>query len=167
MQDGRKMREEKIIITQLIPKPLWGENPRTAFGKSGWDRIRKQVYKDAGYRCEVCGGRGHHHPVEAHELYIFEPGLVTCVGIIALCPMCHKACHPARTCSVDGETEYLKVRKHMATVNNWTEQQVQKYWERCLDEWRCLSSIPDWKTDWSYVEEIYQTNLLIGGRNDS
>jgi hypothetical protein len=24
----------------------------------GWDRIRRQVYRQADYRCELCGGKG-------------------------------------------------------------------------------------------------------------
>lgn len=157
MQDGRKMREDKMLIVQLIPKPLWGVAGREAVGRSMWDKARKRCYKEADYVCEVCGGKGPKHPVEAHELYLFEDHKITCVGLIALCPDCHMSVHPGR-CNCLGRDVYLRARKHLADVNWLTEQQAQEYYEECFEEWRELSKIQHWETDFSWLENYAKGN---------
>jgi hypothetical protein len=42
---------------EVVPKPLWYINVRTQFPKA-WDILRRQTYKAAHYRCEICGGIG-------------------------------------------------------------------------------------------------------------
>ncbi len=64
-------------------------------GKEQWDVIRKEVYKRAGNLCEVCGGKGWKHPVEAHELWAFNLEIKEqyLIRFVALCPMCHRLQH--------------------------------------------------------------------------
>lgn len=155
MEDGRLMREEKRLIVQLIPKPLWGMAGREAVGKYKWDNIRKEIYRMADYRCEVCGGKGHQHSVEAHELYLFENRKITCVGVIALCPQCHRSVHPGR-CNCLGRDVYLQARENLAKVNNISIDAAQHYYEECFVEWRELSKITQWEMDFSWLDKFYE-----------
>ncbi|TCG11264.1 HNH endonuclease [Mycoplasma todarodis] len=94
------MRIDKITIDWLLlPKALPSsthyKNPRVWMGKEKWDVIRKEVYKRAKYVCEVCGGKGRRHPVEAHELWAFnlEKKEQILIRFVALCPLCHRLQH--------------------------------------------------------------------------
>lgn len=56
---------------ELVPSTAFGENLRKLLTKTEWDKVRKAVYKRAGYKCEICGGKGEKHPVEAHEEWLY------------------------------------------------------------------------------------------------
>ena len=38
-------------------------NNSTEVSRSVWDKLRKQTYRKANYRCEICGGKGPKWPV--------------------------------------------------------------------------------------------------------
>ncbi|ASJ80443.1 hypothetical protein V18_00090 [Escherichia phage V18] len=86
------MKSERRLIVQLIPETAWYNNLRNAVKESEWDKIRKKCYREANYTCEVCGGKGSKHPVECHELYTFEEGVIRLVGLIALCQIVTHRC---------------------------------------------------------------------------
>lgn len=159
MEDGRLAKTEKRLIVQLIPKTAWGFNLRKILTKSQWDKVRRKCYKEAGYVCEVCGKKGHKHPVECHELFEFDATnrKITLVGLIALCPECHKSCHPGR-CNAQGRDVYLRARENLALVNGLTVNQAEEYYRKCFDEWRILSQVEEWSIDtsWlnSYLEDL-------------
>lgn len=47
--------------------------PRTVLGAKAWERMRKQCYAEAGYKCEVCGyDVSAPYEKQAHELYEFD-----------------------------------------------------------------------------------------------
>ena len=84
----------RLLGMPNIPHPLQGPNlqPRTLVGSSNWERIRKQCYADAGYKCEICGYE-HQVPADlhAHEFYDidYEKGTSTFKGVACLCRRCH------------------------------------------------------------------------------
>ena len=61
-----------FICPSLIPKQSFYNNVRSSFSTKKWDRLRKDCYKAAFYKCEVCGGVGSAHPVECHEVWDFD-----------------------------------------------------------------------------------------------
>jgi len=81
----------KLLTMPNLPKPLHNLAPRTIFGASAWNKIRKKCYADADYHCEICGKDLHDSTAHAHELYsinylkhesVFE-------RVVCLCPLCH------------------------------------------------------------------------------
>ena len=52
------------LTIELVPSTCWFSNVRSNISKQDWDRLRKETYKKANYRCEICGGVGRNHPVE-------------------------------------------------------------------------------------------------------
>lgn len=149
MEDGRLMKSERRLIVQLIPETAWYNNLRNAVKKSDWDKIRKKCYREANYTCEVCGGKGSKHPVECHELYTFEEGVIRLVGLIALCPECHTSVHPGLA-NIRGK--YAQAVNQLAKVNKITKGMAEAYYRDCFAEWRELSKVPEWKTDFSWIE---------------
>ena len=57
------------LTIELVPQTAWYSNVRSNVTKSEWDVLRKACYKAAGYKCEVCSGKGPKHPVECHEMW--------------------------------------------------------------------------------------------------
>ena len=83
---------------ELVPRTSWYSNVRSNVPPSQWDKLRRASYAAAGYKCEICGGKGHKHPVECHEEwdYVIEDGerIQRLKKLISLCPNCHKVKHP-------------------------------------------------------------------------
>lgn len=106
---------------------------RSEFEKNEWDKIRKMVYRQAGYRCELCGesgiDQGYRWPVECHEVWDldFETNTQSLIGFIALCPRCHKVVHCSLTeiLFADGKIskeEYAAIRNQFRKVNGLSEE---------------------------------------------
>jgi hypothetical protein len=57
-----------------------------------WDRLRRQVYRQAGYRCQICGREGR---LFSHEIWQlnFDTDWQWLRGFQALCENCHGAKH--------------------------------------------------------------------------
>ena len=82
----------KKLEINLVPADLHFVNLRAYYTKQEWDIIRKKVYDRAGHKCEICGGVGKTHKVEAHEEWSYDPEtrLATLERLTALCPSCHE-----------------------------------------------------------------------------
>lgn len=53
-----------------------------------WDNIRRQVYRRAGHRCEMCGKRGK---LSAHHIVPLRVSKDNSLSnLVALCDSCHK-----------------------------------------------------------------------------
>jgi hypothetical protein len=80
------------LTVELVSKTSWYNNVRALVDERGCDRIRRQVYRQADHRCEICGGRGPEHPVECHEVWRYDDRtrVQLLVRMIALCPACHQ-----------------------------------------------------------------------------
>lgn len=89
-----QLSELKLQI-ELVPDKCWFSNVRSNVTPRDWDNIRKRVYQEAGYKCEICGGVGAKHPVECHEIWSYDDirHLQKLEKFQALCPPCHEVKH--------------------------------------------------------------------------
>lgn len=89
-----------LITMPNVPRPLHGEGmqPRTIFGKSTWDLMRKSAYYNAGYKCEICGREPKKGDLHAHELFSYDYGKQTgkFERVVAICRTCHDGIHSGR-----------------------------------------------------------------------
>jgi len=110
-----------------------------------WDRIRSQVYENAGRHCEICGGRGPRHPVECHEVWEYDEAasVQRLVRMIALCPACHEVKHIGLA-GVRGRADLA--RQHLAKVNGWSPEVTDRYVQEAFAMWR-LRSGRSWSLD--------------------
>ncbi len=133
------------LTIELVPKTSWYNNVRALTDELGWDRIRRQVYRQADYRCEVCGGKGPEHPVECHEVWRYDDrtGVQLLVRMIALCPACHQVKHIGLA-NVKGQS--AQARGHLARVNGWTLAQADAYIAEAFQVWAQRSGGP-WTLD--------------------
>jgi hypothetical protein len=133
------------LTIELVPKTSWYNNVRALVDELGWDRIRRQVYRQADYRCEVCGGRGPEHPVECHEVWRYDDRtrVQLLVRMIGLCPACHEVKHMGLA-NVRGKG--AQARAHLARVNGWTLEQADAYIAEAFQVWVQRSQGP-WTLD--------------------
>lgn len=83
------------LTIELVPRTCWFDNVRSAVSSSDWKRLRQQTARTAGWKCQVCGGKGPRWPVECHEIWHYDDDrqYQTLTGLIALCPSCHEVKH--------------------------------------------------------------------------
>ncbi len=144
------MSDPRLTI-ELVPKGQWGANLRSALPRKEWDRLRKDSYKAAGYRCEICGGKGRRHPVECHERWEYDDTtrVQKLVGLISLCPSCHEVKHIGRAGAV-GRMEQAVA--HLMKVNGWGADQAVDYIEEAFRVWAERSQAGGWTLDLSWLE---------------
>mgnify|MGYP006249469573 CR=1 FL=1 len=120
-----------ILKVELVPATSWGNNLRSEanLSKAQWDKLRKQCYRDANYKCEVCNGKGDKWPVECHEIWHYDDvnKVQTLKGLIALCPTCHKAKHLGRTLSVESQEVQDKVLRQLMKINDLDVDELEEY----------------------------------------
>lgn len=139
---------------ELVPSTAWYSNLRSILTPADWDTVRKLVYKNADYKCEICGGKGEKHPVEAHEVWgyndsDFDVNALTNEEIIdtiynkvvrtqkllyvqALCPICHEAKHIGLA-QIRGFGE--RAKETLMRVNEWDKTRVLSYIKEKFTEW--------------------------------
>ncbi len=139
----------KLLTVELVPSTCWFSNVRDHVSRKTWDKLRKMTYKQANYRCEVCGGRGDKWAVECHEIWHYDdPNYIqTLAGLTALCPSCHQVKH----IGLAGLRGYGKrAEAHLAKINGWKREQTDAYLETVWDTWHERSS-HDWSLDLDWL----------------
>lgn len=141
-----------LLTVELVPRTCWFSNLRSELTQEQWDRLRRMVYERAGDRCEVCGGRGTQHPVEAHEVWEYDDRVQVqrLVGLVALCPACHEAKHMGYAQSVGRAGQ---ARAHLARVNGWSVDDVERYLEMQFEQWSRRSQ-HQWSLDLSWLRQF-------------
>lgn len=154
----------KELHTEMVPMTAWGSNVRDHVRQSEWDKIKEWCYKRAGYHCEVCGQngklQGRAHRVEAHEIWHYDDNnrIQTLLGLIALCPSCHKSKHYGRAISV-GDDKF--VRKHIKSINaHWTWKQVFDHCRDAISKWQ-ERSMHNYTLNMDYLKKEFGLDVPI------
>lgn len=142
------------LTIDLIPRTSFFTNLRILLTQKEWDIIRKQVYKNANYKCEICGGKGRTHPVECHEQWEYDSETKTqkLIGLIALCPPCHSVTHIGLA-EVKGNLE--TAIRHLAKVNSITIKDAYSLRENAFKQWNERNKIK-WTLDTSLLPKILE-----------
>ena len=139
--------EGPVLVPDMLPIATWQQNVRHLYGGEAWDRIRKNVYIKAGYRCEICGAKGM---MEAHEHWELDEQtqVQKLTEMMGLCPLCHKVHHLGIAKRLGMLPE---VKRHMQKVNGWTAADVERAISIAYEIWheRCKLT---WTVDLSYLE---------------
>ena len=138
-----------MLTIELVPKTSWFKNLRSDLPKEQWDKLRKQTYRNAKYHCEVCGGVGEEWPVECHKIWDYDDKNHNqiLIGLIALCPSCHKVKHMGRAFAIGQAEESVG---HLMEVNSWSEITTFNYLKNVFHKWR-TRSCHKWKVDISWA----------------
>jgi hypothetical protein len=144
---------KKILLSiELVPSSSWFNNVRSVVTKSQWDIIRKQVYSKAYHLCEICGGVGKKHLVEAHEIWKYDDkNLVQKLeGMISLCPDCHMVKHIGLA-QVQGKSE--EALNHLMKINKMTKKEAKEYITDSFMVW-AMRSTKSWTLDLSGLKSF-------------
>jgi len=143
---------ERLTI-ELVPRTCWYSNVRSNVSPEEWERLKRITFKSAGYRCEICGGRGPQWPVECHEIWLYDDlhRIQKLGGLLALCPACHEVKHIGLA-GARGRAEIAV--KHLAQVNEWDLEAACLHVDSCFEVWSQRSE-HQWQLDISFVQ-IYE-----------
>ncbi len=143
------------LTIELVPESSWYNNVRSNVTKNEWDKIRKKSYQYAGDKCEICKdtgkNQGYRHNVECHEIWHYDDinREQKLIGLISLCPLCHKVKHPGLA-SMKGQTEL--VIKQLCKVNNISRTEAVNYLHNAFDIFDERSKYK-YSLDISYLKE--------------
>lgn len=135
------------LEAELVPSSCWYSNLRNMLPSGAWDRIRKDAYAAAGYKCEICGARGR---LECHERWEYddENHIQRLKGFIALCRKCHAVKHIglAGIRASRGEEDYEALIRHFMSVNGASREAFDRHVESAFRIWEERSR-HNWTTD--------------------
>jgi hypothetical protein len=147
-----RMMKKVLLVPELVPESSWCNNLRSELERGAWDVLRKEVYRLANYRCEICGGRGEKWPVECHEVWEFDEGkgVQRLVRLEGICPACHEVKHIGLA-EVRGR--YEAAMGHLCKVNGCGRAEGERIVEKAFDDWGRRSEM-EWKLDLSFLAEF-------------
>lgn len=147
------------LTVELVPQTAWGSNLRSILSAREWRVCQQYVYARSGRRCEVCGGVGHKWPVECHEIWEYDDdrSVQTLMGLIALCPTCHRCKHAGYA---EAQGRLGEVVMQLCQVNGWITDQALGYLEHAFDVWRERSSY-EWTLDTTWLELIGLSGQVV------
>lgn len=130
---------------ELVPKTSHFKNLRSILTTEQWDTLRKDCYKNAKYKCEICGGKGEKHPVECHEIWEYDnkKHKQTLKSLIALFPKCHQVKHIGLA-ELKGHLE--DAIEHLANINNIPISKAYNLREQAFILWEKRNKYK-WKLD--------------------
>ncbi len=129
------------MTVEAVPRTAMFTNLRSILTPQGWDVVRRTVYRKAKYRCEVCGGKGPEHPVEAHEQWDYDllTKMQTLVKCVALCPACHEVKHIGLASQ---KGRFVQATAHLMKVNGWDTKPTELYFRSFMVWYEEASCIP-------------------------
>jgi hypothetical protein len=139
---------------ELVPKPLWWKTLYRLLPRPVWDKLRRQVYQQARYRCEICGATDQ--TLYCHEKWAYDDvaHVARINGFEALCHLCHLSHHPGYA-GVSGQSGGLP--EHFRSVNACDEQTYLRHSEEAWEQWRIRSSWTDWTIDFGVWSKYIPT----------
>jgi len=129
---ARQHPVSRPLMAELVPSRMWRLNLRTILRPAEWTALSDAVAAAADRRCEICGGVGPRHPVEAHEVWAWAGHTQRLTRLVALCPRCHVVKHAGRARKLGWKDDVVdQLRK----VNGWTKPQVSGHLKDAWDDW--------------------------------
>ena len=144
----------------LVPSTAWYSNLRTKIPSQEWDKIRKQSYANANYRCQICGSDGKDQilvtkgslngTLNCHEIWEYDDKkhIQKLNGFLALCNDCHMIKHIGfgMIQALKGLLDMDKLINHFTKINQVNRKTFDKHHEISFEVWRERSK-HKWTTD--------------------
>lgn len=145
------------LTIELVPTTCWYSNVRSNVSGATWDRLQAEVFKAAGYCCEICAARGETHPVECHEVWQYDDHkLVQRLDrMVSLCPRCHEVKHVGHALK---EGRGKQVVGWLASVNGIQPAQALAYVQHAFKIHE-VRSMFEWNLDLRVLQDRYRVAL--------
>ena len=110
-----------------MPNSTWGISLANKLPKEEWNFIRRECYKNAGYRCEVCFSNVD--SLNAHELWKFDDRKLLQIfnGLECCCILCHDVHHFGRSSMVYELPRIEELIRHWCKVNKLRYKDFQQH----------------------------------------
>lgn len=136
---------------ELVPRSCFWSNVRSNVTKSQWDKIRIESYQKTNNLCAICGGQGTKHPVECHEVWIYDDTtMIQRLGFFqAICPLCHEVKHIGLAGVLgNGERAFNRFKE----INELDKITADKIYDAVWKQWG-IRSKQQWKLDIEHLRE--------------
>lgn len=141
-----RTQKKPLLLIDLIPSTAWGSNLRKRYPEQ-WDFFRKNCYRSAGHRCEICKTPGR---MECHEVWSYKkPPTQKLERLICLCHLCHSAQHYGLS-EVRGMA--AEVDSHILAINGWSKKQLDEHIRSAFSLWNERNKI-QWKTTTLFLDK--------------
>jgi len=110
-----------------IPASTWGVSLANKLDYNEWKEIRQKVYRDADYRCEICGTTDR--TLHAHERWAYDDKrrIQRLVGLECCCELCHDVHHFGRTSVTRSKSYVERCIGHWCKVNKKSRNEFMTY----------------------------------------
>ena len=138
------------LYFEFVPEECWYSNLRSVLTPADWDKVRKDAYARAGYRCCICGKKDR---LEAHEQWSYDDQLKLqkLENVLALCHNCHEVKHIFRTQLMGRGAEAMA---HFMRVNGCTQMQFHAALAEANEEYLRRNKVEGWTTDVSWLARL-------------
>jgi hypothetical protein len=136
-----------VLALELVPESAKKKNLRYLLSEEEWDRIRWEVYRRAGRKCEICGKENT--KLECHEQWYYddESLIQRLIGLQALCSLCHAVKH----FDIPGDEDGCRM-EHFMEVNDWRDSDaITRYMRQEIDDFE-ERSCHDWELNIDWLE---------------
>lgn len=152
---GTAQKSLKLTV-DLVPKTSWRRNLRDQVSRSVWDRLRKQVFAEANFKCQICGAEGR---LNCDELWEFDEKnhVQRLKGFRAVCSMCHHVKHFGKSSILaeEGKLNLEKMIKHFMSVNKVPRMVFKEHLAAAMNIWEQLSQY-EWTIDYGEWRTLIQ-----------
>jgi hypothetical protein len=136
------------LAVDLVPQKQWYKNLRKQVPHSVWDKLRKEVYAQSDFKCQICGAEGK---LNCHEIWEYEEkNLVQrLTGFHAVCSMCHHVTHfgMSSILASQGHLDIEEVIRHFMKVNGVSREAFEEHLSEATDIWQYRSQF-EWVLDY-------------------
>jgi hypothetical protein len=110
-----------------VPNFTWGISLANKLPREEWDDLRTKVYRNANYKCEICGETDR--TLHCHEVWEFDDrkGIQRLVKLECACELCHDVHHYGRSKEVKSTSYLEKLVTHWCKVNKKTKNDFMLY----------------------------------------
>lgn len=158
-EDARLRIKGFKLTMELVPSTSWYRNLRAIIGQRVWDKVRYETYKDAGYRCSVCGLRGSLH---CHEVWEYDDvrHIQTLTGLVAVCCACHMIKHIgyAGIRRDEGKLDYNSLIRHYRQVNRCSYDDFVMARDIAFEDWEARS-LYNWTLELGEFKELVASSI--------
>ena len=149
------MPKDYKLDFEFVPEECWFDNLRSRLTPADWDRVRKDAYARAGWRCRICGAKGR---MEAHEKWSYddEKALQKLEDVLALCARCHEVKHIGRAQLMGRGDDAME---WFMQVNGCTQMDFHEALGEANERYRQRNKIEGWVTDITWLEGKFNIKL--------
>jgi hypothetical protein len=143
------------LTVELVPSTVWYSSLYRLLPREVWDRIRENIIKQNGRKCQICGET--EGTMNLHEIWEYDDvkHIQKLKGFILLCRMCHHVKHIglAGNLASEGKLDYNEVVRHFCKTNNCSENDFKKHVDKAFAVWEERST-HKWEQDFGEYKEF-------------